>query len=778
MLPLAAALSALVAAAAAAQAPASVLDAVAQYTTAGSGKPFTLASFAKLAAGSSEIAYGLTGAGSSTVFVPTDAAFASVPADKLAAIASNPTALYNILSYHIAPGVVYSPTTGTTLLKSALIDGSVNKLLGNRVFSVRGVEQVGMGQRLIVTSDSSGVSVKSQIVAKVVDTLPAGNGVVHVVDSVFAIPGDLSERIAADSATLGPLGALLGALPANSRDAFAALRDVTIFAPAAAPASLSDAGAVSSLLSTHVVPGSFSSAELAAALAAAKSSSISFKSYSGETLTLSVSGSDLLLAVGSQQAVKIVKTDLLTRNGVVHVVEAALKPLPAGAALVVPTQQPIQYLPGTTAPAPLFSANPPVVPSVLPNATNCPAGLDYVPFPAAPSPSSQPPATATPTHGYGNNNPDYGYGQTAATPAPTSHGYGDNGYGDDKPVLSAASPLALSGLFPAALVAALAALGSGRMALFVALVAGISSISAVSAAADPFTGKCALTTVPANCTKPAVGAIRPTNFTIVPGFFAQDDPANSPSNYPLIGPSLGLLDNSTTRWATFQKRFQDLQCSDPNSVYKLMYVMRHGEGYHNVAESTYGTPAWNGFYSKIELYSDPEITSVGVQQTYATSQAVMNEYVAGMPLPEVLVSSPLTRALQTSTNVWDKLVISGGPRIKAYAVEGFRETISDHTCDRRRSITALKKEFPQFDFSKLISEEDTLWVRGHEEAEADRDARVRKALSDLFATESANTVAFVAHGGAITSLFKVIKHITWKLSPGSFVPVLVRGYVA
>jgi hypothetical protein len=34
-------------------------------------------------------------------------------------------------------------------------------------------------------------------------------------------------------------------------------------------------------------------------------------------------------------------------------------------------------------------------------------------------------------------------------------------------------------------------------------------------------------------------------------------------------------------------------CSRTNIRYKLLYVGRHGEGYHNVAEDFYGTPAWD-----------------------------------------------------------------------------------------------------------------------------------------------------------------------------------------
>ena len=33
--------------------------------------------------------------------------------------------------------------------------------------------------------------------------------------------------------------------------------------------------------------------------------------------------------------------------------------------------------------------------------------------------------------------------------------------------------------------------------------------------------------------------------------------------------------------------------SGRNVQYKVLYLGRHGEGYHNVAESYYGTPLWN-----------------------------------------------------------------------------------------------------------------------------------------------------------------------------------------
>jgi len=49
-----------------------------------------------------------------------------------------------------------------------------------------------------------------------------------------------------------------------------------------------------------------------------------------------------------------------------------------------------------------------------------------------------------------------------------------------------------------------------------------------------------------------------------------------------------------TQWQRFNRVLFELnQQAASNVVYKLLFIGRHGEGYHNAAESFYGTPAWN-----------------------------------------------------------------------------------------------------------------------------------------------------------------------------------------
>ena len=52
--------------------------------------------------------------------------------------------------------------------------------------------------------------------------------------------------------------------------------------------------------------------------------------------------------------------------------------------------------------------------------------------------------------------------------------------------------------------------------------------------------------------------------------------------------------NRKTQWQRFERQVHHLQDHAPRHVnYKVLYLGRHGEGYHNTAETYYGTPAWD-----------------------------------------------------------------------------------------------------------------------------------------------------------------------------------------
>jgi uncharacterized surface protein with fasciclin (FAS1) repeats len=98
-------------------------------------------------------------AGPYTVFAPTDAAFAKLPAGQLDALLKDKEKLTAVLTYHVVPGKI---------MASQVKPGEVKTV---------------QGQAFTVSTQGSNVMVDD---AKVVKTdIAASNGVIHVIDSVI-----------------------------------------------------------------------------------------------------------------------------------------------------------------------------------------------------------------------------------------------------------------------------------------------------------------------------------------------------------------------------------------------------------------------------------------------------------------------------------------------------------------------------------------------------------------------------------------------------------------
>jgi uncharacterized surface protein with fasciclin (FAS1) repeats len=107
----------------------------------------------------------LKGAGPFTVFAPTDAAFAKLPAGTLEALLADREQLVAVLTYHVVPGRV----TAAQVLASG--DLSPATLQGERL-------------RIVVHGDMVHVDGATVIATDV----EATNGVIHVIDTVV-LPG-------------------------------------------------------------------------------------------------------------------------------------------------------------------------------------------------------------------------------------------------------------------------------------------------------------------------------------------------------------------------------------------------------------------------------------------------------------------------------------------------------------------------------------------------------------------------------------------------------------
>ena len=138
--------------------PAALVDIVDTASAAGSFKTLLEAA---TAAGLVET---LKGEGPFTVFAPTDAAFAALPAGTLEGLLADPEALKNILLYHVVAGSVDAATV------------------------------VGLTSATAVNGDTITITVKDGSVylndtVKVVTTdIMASNGIIHVIDAVLLPP--------------------------------------------------------------------------------------------------------------------------------------------------------------------------------------------------------------------------------------------------------------------------------------------------------------------------------------------------------------------------------------------------------------------------------------------------------------------------------------------------------------------------------------------------------------------------------------------------------------
>ncbi|KAJ3012675.1 hypothetical protein HKX48_006163 [Thoreauomyces humboldtii] len=267
-------------------------------------------------------------------------------------------------------------------------------------------------------------------------------------------------------------------------------------------------------------------------------------------------------------------------------------------------------------------------------------------------------------------------------------------------------------------------------------------------------------------------------YEAIPGFFQQTDPQTDDESYPLAPPRLGLIDDSEDRWATTFQRIAVLQSEvrSDGGVVRLLFLQRHGQGEHNVAEAKYGSIAWNEYWSKQEQYFDPALTALGLDQLATVRDNLHRELKeGGLPVPSLVVSSPLSRCLNTTSVVW------GGGALPAtqlvFVREPFRETYGDHTCDRRRDRSELAKKWTHYDFSGLWADKDPLWTPERETDEHVKE-RISRAFDPIFEYEELGPrfVGIVCHGGVIEAAIAVTKHRGFSVPPGGMLPMVVVGW--
>lgn len=277
-------------------------------------------------------------------------------------------------------------------------------------------------------------------------------------------------------------------------------------------------------------------------------------------------------------------------------------------------------------------------------------------------------------------------------------------------------------------------------------------------------------------------------FETVTGLLAQDDPRTDDKTFDFIRSDFGLLKSS---WADFRGHIDNLiKDQGEHTRYKVLYLARHGQGYHNLAEEEYGKKLWDDVLSKQygnDKYTwgpDPELTEKGINQAKENHKAWEEQKSKGVVLPVVFYASPFTRALDTMQYTWNGILFDtegSGSSIKPpLVVEDLREDNGVHTCDMRRTKSFIENRFPRVVVEKGFTEQDELWDKDHRETKAEHNQRTLRFLNHLFeldwdSEEPEVYISVTSHSGTINSFLDCIGHRGFSVQTGGMIPVVVKA---
>jgi uncharacterized surface protein with fasciclin (FAS1) repeats len=251
----------------------------------------------------------LLGSGSFTVFAPTDDAFNALATElgiTRAQLLADTPLLTSVLQYHVL---------STRVPRASVPLGKAISPLAGGIFKVDSV-----GGNLVITD---GRNRTSRITAT---DIGATNGVIHVVDRVLLPP---NRNIVQTAQSLPQFSILVEAvIAANLQGALSGTGPLTVFAPTndafvallgelglTKAQLLADTALLTRVLTYHVLPNRTLKADITTGQA--------ITTLQGGSFTI---GSDLAI---TDSRTRRAGTDVLTSNGVIHVIDRVILPLPA-----------------------------------------------------------------------------------------------------------------------------------------------------------------------------------------------------------------------------------------------------------------------------------------------------------------------------------------------------------------------------------------------------------------------------------------------------------------
>jgi broad specificity phosphatase PhoE len=179
---------------------------------------------------------------------------------------------------------------------------------------------------------------------------------------------------------------------------------------------------------------------------------------------------------------------------------------------------------------------------------------------------------------------------------------------------------------------------------------------------------------------------------------------------------------------------------------KRLHIIRHGQAMHNpraeVAKANGCSMEEFVDLMRQDDALDAELTTVGRQQAQEAANLVVSSISATTSTDYLVVSSPLSRALETAD-----LVLSPEQAPRRVSCELFREVNGNMLCAQRRTRTELVQKFAHWNFDQLQQDHDHLWTPEMESFEdsAERGYQGLRWLMD----RPEDDIVVVSHGGIL-----------------------------
>lgn len=190
---------------------------------------------------------------------------------------------------------------------------------------------------------------------------------------------------------------------------------------------------------------------------------------------------------------------------------------------------------------------------------------------------------------------------------------------------------------------------------------------------------------------------------------------------------------------------------------KIIHFQRHGEGTHNVLYTTWtqagNTIDWDSKDPKCnplltKTIIDAPLTELGIQQ------CTDKKFEASLVNPELIIVSPLQRAIQSAELTWGNK--SDVPWI---AHEACREEFGLLQCNKRRPKSVIQNEYPNIDLSLMVSDHDSLFLEDRRETNVEKADRIYEFLTQYVRNLPQSEIAIIGHSAWLFHMCNAVMDI-------------------